>query len=514
MADFNNLFGKDRDIVQETGASVGQKLRVASNGVELEGFNLSAESTAATPPSPVLFNLYQHPFTFRGITTITQSDDFSEPILAFTGDQTTSIARGTVWRLNGNFIHVPFDTSAQFRFNGTMTGNHWGLGPNNVNDSGTFGGTPVALQGDDEGITVLDRYTPPLPAMTDITGIGVETATSVTYDAVSPAVTYTLTEFIDSDLFTGDITASQAATTAFLNDTAVGNYYRITGNTDANFNSYTGATFIISEIDGNQITIDFINGGTINTSNPNETLTGNITFEQVNINFVGAMNPGVAGVTTVTGGLTVTGATTLETSLTGLLRADAGVVSVGSAGVSYTGADNFVPLANGANAASGLDQSPISVTDASTGTTHTGFGLQLTLDTGTVYLEIRDITGNPTIVEGTRIVLPALLTGTFAQYSEMEFNVLSVSNDNYRLLATTEAPEGTVFFGTLTVTVGGGAPATVTVDGNLTVTEGITRTGTGTTTTDGISFWSGTNAQYTALGTSRDQNTIYYVTDA
>ncbi len=45
MAAFNNLFGKDRDIVQETGASVDQKLRVASNGTELEGFDLFAEST-------------------------------------------------------------------------------------------------------------------------------------------------------------------------------------------------------------------------------------------------------------------------------------------------------------------------------------------------------------------------------------------------------------------------------------------------------------------------------------
>ena len=53
-----------------------------------------------------------------------------------------------------------------------------------------------------------------------------------------------------------------------------------------------------------------------------------------------------------------------------------------------------------------------------------------------------------------------------------------------------------------------------TVTGGLTVTEGITRTGTGSTTTEGVKFWSGTMNDYTNLGTSRDQNTIYYVTDA
>ena len=41
-------------------------------------------------------------------------------------------------------------------------------------------------------------------------------------------------------------------------------------------------------------------------------------------------------------------------------------------------------------------------------------------------------------------------------------------------------------------------------------TNGIARE-TGGSTTDGVKFWSGTEAQYTALGTGRDQNTVYYV---
>ena len=47
---------------------------------------------------------------------------------------------------------------------------------------------------------------------------------------------------------------------------------------------------------------------------------------------------------------------------------------------------------------------------------------------------------------------------------------------------------------------------------SLTVTNGIARE-TGGSTTNGIKFWSGTIAQYNALGT-RDQNTLYNVTDA
>ena len=44
MASFNNLFGDDRDIIQKTGASAGQKLRVNSLGTDLEAFDLAAET--------------------------------------------------------------------------------------------------------------------------------------------------------------------------------------------------------------------------------------------------------------------------------------------------------------------------------------------------------------------------------------------------------------------------------------------------------------------------------------
>ena len=46
MTQFSDLFGADRDIVQETGATAGQKLRVKSTdgSVELESFDLAAET--------------------------------------------------------------------------------------------------------------------------------------------------------------------------------------------------------------------------------------------------------------------------------------------------------------------------------------------------------------------------------------------------------------------------------------------------------------------------------------
>ena len=48
MATFSELFGKDRDIVNETGATAGQKLRVTSDGQELESFDLAVETVAGS----------------------------------------------------------------------------------------------------------------------------------------------------------------------------------------------------------------------------------------------------------------------------------------------------------------------------------------------------------------------------------------------------------------------------------------------------------------------------------
>ena len=61
------------------------------------------------------------------------------------------------------------------------------------------------------------------------------------------------------------------------------------------------------------------------------------------------------------------------------------------------------------------------------------------------------------------------------------------------------------------MTYNSGTNAAVIGAGSLTVTNGIARE-TGGSTTDGVKFWSGTEAQYNALGTGRDQNTVYYVT--
>ena len=55
-------------------------------------------------------------------------------------------------------------------------------------------------------------------------------------------------------------------------------------------------------------------------------------------------------------------------------------------------------------------------------------------------------------------------------------------------------------------------PLNNTFTGNNTFTQGIARE-TGGSTTNGIKFWSGTEAQYNTLGTGRDQNTVYYLTD-
>ena len=52
-----------------------------------------------------------------------------------------------------------------------------------------------------------------------------------------------------------------------------------------------------------------------------------------------------------------------------------------------------------------------------------------------------------------------------------------------------------------------------TINSAFTAANGIARE-SGGSTTNGIKFWTGTEAQYNALGTGRDQNTLYNITDA
>ena len=48
MTQFSDLFGADRDVIQETGATAGQKLRVNTLGTDLEAFDLAVETSTVT----------------------------------------------------------------------------------------------------------------------------------------------------------------------------------------------------------------------------------------------------------------------------------------------------------------------------------------------------------------------------------------------------------------------------------------------------------------------------------
>ena len=102
-----------------------------------------------------------------------------------------------------------------------------------------------------------------------------------------------------------------------------------------------------------------------------------------------------------------------------------------------------------------------------------------------------------------------------AQLAGNSFTIVAGSTTNeirFRATGIDIGTDGPSNSGSAVVNLAGA----VTVANSLTVTGvgTIGRTGAGSTTTNGISFWSGTMAQYTALTASRDQNTIYYVTDA
>ena len=83
---------------------------------------------------------------------------------------------------------------------------------------------------------------------------------------------------------------------------------------------------------------------------------------------------------------------------------------------------------------------------------------------------------------------------------------------NTSKIGITTAQSNAITANTAKVTYTDLLPLNNTFTGNNTFTQGIARE-TGGSTTNGIKFWSGTEAQYNTLGTGRDQDTVYYLTD-
>lgn len=123
------------------------------------------------------------------------------------------------------------------------------------------------------------------------------------------------------------------------------------GNT-INGTTFTGASPITINAASSTLLIDantFSNVGTT-TFSGNAHVVGNL---QVDGGFYAPVTLVASGNTTINGALTVTGATTLATSLTGLLKAASGLVSVASAGVDYENPLTFsFPLIRSTNAIS------------------------------------------------------------------------------------------------------------------------------------------------------------------
>ena len=154
MADFNNLFGKDRDVVQETGASVGQKLRVASNGLELEGFELFAESTATLSETIATDDLRDLEGVSMDTATLVVATgvDYATYVggtITFSADYTTGAedndGNNVTAELAGNtFSIVAGSTTNEIRFQATGID----IGSDGTSDSGSVtvdlaGGTTV-----------------------------------------------------------------------------------------------------------------------------------------------------------------------------------------------------------------------------------------------------------------------------------------------------------------------------------------------------------------------------------
>ena len=239
------------------------------------------------------------------------------------------------------------------------------------------------------------------------------------------------------------------------------------------------------------------------------------------------------GSTTVEGDLTVTGETTLDSNLTGLLRADAGVVSVGSAGVS--GLAGTIPVFE--DGGDGVGNSIISQTS--------GPGNDFTIPNA-VTLEYNDTLAagafriaNPTNSEGDA------WTGSQIQASQINGNdngffwdrdgndprnftygdtiAIYVDDDNYvvvrptalglgnaynvtrvRFAGVVPANETNVQVGIVDAAWPVGTVTTATVANHLTVTGDLTVTGTvtgninntNTTSPTPFQFWAGTQTEF------------------
>ena len=176
------------------------------------------------------------------------------------------------------------------------------------------------------------------------------------------------------------------------------------------------------------------------------------------------------------------------------------IVTVTGGGVNYTGDDNFVPLANGMNASSGFDQSPISVSATAT-----------------------NITGDVVISPGG-LGISTATTGTTPRNTRVNID-LRTDNAKFEVLDGTTEADAILTAQRLNagnaVTVGtstNSADLTVhgTVNGNGSgLTNVIAESVNGQNSTQDLKFWSGNRVAYQALvdASTIQSDTIYNVTD-
>ena len=119
--------------------------------------------------------------------------------------------------------------------------------------------------------------------------------------------------------------------------------------------------------------------------------------------------------------------------------------------------------------------------------------------------------GTVTSVSGTNNQVN-VASGTTTPVISLDSSITSAITANTSKTGISTAQASAIVANTAKVTYTDLLPLNNTFTGNNTFTQGIAREAGGSTT-NGIKFWSGTEAQYNTLGTGRDQNTIYYLTD-
>ena len=404
--------------------------------------------------------------------------------------------------------------------------------------SGTSGQVNVSTADGAATVSLDSAITGAITSNTSKTGITSAQATAITTNTAKTGITSAQATAITNNTAKTGITTAQA--TAITNNTAkvgisTAQASAITANTAKTGISTAQSSAITANTAKTGITTSQASAITTNTAKTGIT-TAQTSAITANTNKTGIST---AQSSAITANTAKTGITTAQSSAITANTAKQSVAGLNQVGAAVLSTDSVVYYAGAAQAPRRKTFSlvPLSVFNNDAGfvtsagdaflandQTFTGVNTFNDTTSGIRLQRISDTSGNAIVTTGTLgSFRTSTLNGDIAYLQGGTGVVLESTPSNNILLSNAS----TTTFNNSSVdrdfiinkessgqafNYNAGTDATVIDSATFAVTNGIARE-TGGSTTAGIKFWSGTAAQYAAIGT-RDQNTLYNVTDA